>query len=121
MADLYPPDPSFQSRAHFGSLEDYRKEYQRSIADPEAWWAEQAEEFHWYRKWDSVRSYNYDRREGPISLTWFEGDIKAAVEELFEVKVAKVNTRICKEGKHASVKLAEGYDAEETALKLGAF
>ena len=48
-------------------------------------------------------------------------DIKAAVEELFEVKVAKVNTRICKEGKHASVKLAEGYDAEETALKLGAF
>ena len=75
MADLYPPDPSFQSRAHFGSLEDYRKEYQRSIADPEAWWAEQAEEFHWYRKWDSVRSYNYDRREGPISLTWFEGGV----------------------------------------------
>jgi len=75
MADLYPPDPSFQSRAHFGSLEDYRKEYQRSIADPEAWWAEQAEEFHWYRKWDSVRSYNYDRREGPISLSWFEGGV----------------------------------------------
>ena len=75
MADLYPPDPSFQSRAHFGSLEDYRKEYQRSIADPEAWWAEQAEAFHWYRKWDSVRSYNYDRREGPISLTWFEGGV----------------------------------------------
>ncbi len=75
MADLYPPDPSFQSRAHFGSLEDYRKEYQRSIADPEAWWAEQAEEFHWYRKWDSVRSYNYDRRKGPISLSWFEGGV----------------------------------------------
>jgi hypothetical protein len=26
-----------------------------------------------------------------------------------------------KTGKHASVKLAEGYDAEEAALKLGAF
>jgi hypothetical protein len=24
-------------------------------------------------------------------------------------------------GKHASVRLAEGYDAEEAALKLGAF
>ena len=50
-----------------------------------------------------------------------KADIKAAVEELLEVRVAKVNTRITKEGKHASVKLAEGYDAEETALKLGAF
>ena len=50
-----------------------------------------------------------------------KADIKAAVESLLEVRVAKVNTRITKDGKHASVKLAEGYDAEETALKLGAF
>ncbi len=73
MADLYTPDPSFQSRAHFGSLEKYQQEYERSIADPQAWWAEKAGEFHWYRQWDSVCSYNYDRREGPISLTWFAG------------------------------------------------
>ena len=37
------------------------------------------------------------------------------------VKVAKVNTRFTITGKHASVRLAEGYDAEEAALKLGAF
>ena len=47
--------------------------------------------------------------------------IREAVERLFDVKVASVNTRITKAGKHASVKLAEGYDAEETSLKLGAF
>ena len=47
--------------------------------------------------------------------------IKKAVEKLFDVKVEKVNTRITKAGKHASVKLAEGFDAEETSLKLGAF
>lgn len=47
--------------------------------------------------------------------------VKEAVERLFDVKVEKVNTRITKAGKHASVKLAEGYDAEETSLKLGAF
>ena len=46
---------------------------------------------------------------------------KLAVEKLFDVKVEKVNTRITKAGKHASVKLADGYDAEETSLKLGAF
>ena len=47
--------------------------------------------------------------------------VKKAVELLFDVKVESVNTRITKAGKHASVKLAEGYDAEETSLKLGAF
>jgi ribosomal protein L23 len=40
---------------------------------------------------------------------------------MFDVKVAKVNTRFTITGKHASVRLAEGYDAEEAALKLGAF
>ena len=48
-------------------------------------------------------------------------DIKAAVEELLDVQVVKVNTRITITGKHASVRLAEGYDAEDAALKLGAF
>mgnify|MGYP000380289763 CR=1 FL=1 len=48
-------------------------------------------------------------------------EIKAAVEELLDVQVVKVNTRITITGKHASVRLAEGYDAEDAALKLGAF
>ena len=48
-------------------------------------------------------------------------DVIEAIEKLFDVKVAKVNTRLTKHGKHASVKLAEGYDAEEASMKLGAF
>ena len=48
-------------------------------------------------------------------------DIKEAIETLLQVKVAKVNVRINRTGKHASVRLAEGYDAEEAALQLGAF
>tara|TARA_B100001113_G_C20987762_1_gene569048 strand:- start:140 stop:436 length:297 start_codon:yes stop_codon:yes gene_type:complete len=64
---------------------------------------------------------NNNRLEFIVRREASKADIKAAVEELLEVQVAKVNTRISKEGKHASVKLAEGYDAEETALKLGAF
>ncbi|MAL52366.1 MAG: 50S ribosomal protein L23 [Euryarchaeota archaeon] len=47
--------------------------------------------------------------------------IARAVEIIFEVEVAKVNTRITKHGKHASVRLAEGYDAEDAAMRLGAF
>ncbi|NPA04514.1 MAG: 50S ribosomal protein L23 [Crenarchaeota archaeon] len=46
--------------------------------------------------------------------------IKKAVEELFNVKVAKVNTLITPRGeKKAYVKLAPEYSASEVAAKLG--
>ena len=64
---------------------------------------------------------NNNRIEFIVHRDATKAQIKRAVEELFEVKVAKVNTRITITGKHASVRLAEGYDAEEAALKLGAF
>ena len=64
---------------------------------------------------------NNNRIEFIVHREATKRQIKQAVEELFEVKVAKVNTRITITGKHASVRLAEGYDAEEEALKLGAF
>ncbi len=73
MADIYPPPASFQERAYFKSLEQYQTDYERSIQDPEAYWAEKAGEFHWYKKWDTIRSYNYDMDQGPISIKWFEG------------------------------------------------
>jgi len=73
MADTYPPPKSFADKAHFGSMEEYQKEYDRSIADPKAWWAEKAEEFHWFEKWTDVNSYNYDMTKGPIDIKWFEG------------------------------------------------
>ena len=73
MSEIYPPSPSFQEQAHFGSLEEYQQEYERSIADPEAWWAEKAGTFHWFEKWHTVRSHNYDLDQGPISIRWFDG------------------------------------------------
>ena len=47
--------------------------------------------------------------------------IKAAVEDRFEVKVEKVWTRIQKDGKHAIVKLADGYSAEDVGMRVGIF
>jgi len=70
---------------------------------------------------DNEYFQNNNRLEFIVRLEATKAEIKAAIESLLEVNVAKVNTRITKEGKHASVKLGEGYDAEETALKLGAF
>ncbi len=64
---------------------------------------------------------NNNRIEFIVSEKATKADVKEAVERLFDVKVAKVNVRISKHGKHASVKLAPGYDADEAAQKLGAF
>ncbi|AFL94832.1 50S ribosomal protein L23 [Thermococcus cleftensis] len=49
-------------------------------------------------------------------------DIKRAVEEMFEVKVEKVNTLITMRGeKKAYVKLKPEYSASEVAARIGLF
>ncbi len=73
MAEIYPPSPTFQRRAYLKSLDQYHEEYQRSIEDPEIFWAQKAGEFHWYKRWETVNSYNYDLNAGPIFIRWFEG------------------------------------------------
>ena len=64
---------------------------------------------------------NNNRIEFIVHKDATKKQIREAVEQMFDVKVRKVNTRFTMTGKHASVRLAEGYDAEEAALKLGAF
>lgn len=46
----------------------YEDLYRRSIEDPAGFWAEQAEELHWYRKWDKV----LDDSHAPF-YRWFVG------------------------------------------------
>lgn len=47
--------------------------------------------------------------------------IKTVFEERFEVKVEKVWVRIQKDGKHAIIKLADGYSAEDVGARVGVF
>ena len=41
------------------SFREYLETYERSIADPEGFWAEQAETFFWRKKWDKVLEWNF--------------------------------------------------------------
>ncbi len=70
---------------------------------------------------DSGYKENNNRIELIVRKDATKPQIRDAVEQMFDVKVDKVNTRFTITGKHASVRLAEGYDAEDAALKLGAF
>ena len=48
-------------------------------------------------------------------------EIKAAFERRFDVKVSRVYTKIDKEGKHAIIKLSEGFSAEDVGMRIGVF
>jgi large subunit ribosomal protein L23 len=47
--------------------------------------------------------------------------VKAAIERLFDCKVATVNTRITKDGKRAVVKFAGDTTAEDIGMRIGVF
>ena len=66
----FPPQPGFSEQAHIGSMEQYEEIYQRSIDDPEGFWAQMAEEhLVWQRKWDKVLEYDFYKPE----ISWFIG------------------------------------------------
>ena len=51
---IFTPSEEFCARAHVSSLTEYRERYARSIADPEAFWAEAAGELDWFAPWSRV-------------------------------------------------------------------
>jgi acetyl-CoA synthetase len=51
---VFPPSEEIQKKAYIKSLGEYKQIYQRSITDPEGFWAEMAEQLDWYKKWDKV-------------------------------------------------------------------
>ncbi len=51
------------------NLESRNRAYQQSLENPEAFWADIADQFTWKRKWDKVLDWNF---ETP-SMRWFDG------------------------------------------------
>jgi len=71
--NIFPPTAAASERGIIGTMDKYKDMYTKSTEDPEGFWAEVAEGFHWDKKWDTVRKYNYNRNDGPISIEWFAG------------------------------------------------
>lgn len=51
------------------SLEQYHNDYQRSVDNPEDFWAQIAEHFYWRKKWDKVLEWNFTEPK----VEWFKG------------------------------------------------
>ncbi len=55
---LFPSPPEFAAKAHIKSFEEYEKLHAEAAANPEAFWAKQAESLDWFKKWDTVLEWN---------------------------------------------------------------
>ncbi len=65
----YPVPESVAAAAHINNAQ-YQQMYQRSIADPDSFWAEQAAHFiTWDRQWERVQDWDYDQ----VAIKWFSG------------------------------------------------
>lgn len=64
----FSPSSEFVDAAHISGDKAYRTLYEKSIQDPEAFWAEAAGELHWFKKWDTV----LDDTDAPF-FKWFDG------------------------------------------------
>ncbi|PJA09415.1 MAG: acetate--CoA ligase [Flavobacteriales bacterium CG_4_10_14_0_2_um_filter_32_8] len=49
------------------SYEDYKKQYQQSVENPEQFWSTIANTFSWRKKWDTVLKWNFDEP----NIKWF--------------------------------------------------
>ena len=70
-AKIFPPENTNYpiSSAHISSMEQYQRIYDESVADPESFWANVAERITWYKKWDTVREYDFVN----ANIKWFDG------------------------------------------------
>ena len=69
MNKVFNPPFSFSSKAHVKSFDQYKAEYDLSIIDRNAYWAEKAERISWSKKWNSVGEYDFLNG----NIKWFEG------------------------------------------------
>ena len=69
MSDIYPPKSRIVERAHIKSMEEYQALYDRSLRDPEGFWAEQAQTLTWYHQWHTVFDADYEE----VDFTWYSG------------------------------------------------
>ncbi|MDG2363511.1 MAG: acetate--CoA ligase [Flavobacteriales bacterium] len=51
------------------SIEQYKSQYEKSVENPESFWAEKAEKFNWIKKWDRVLEWEFNTPK----IEWFIG------------------------------------------------
>src|SRR5262245_49263319 len=70
---LFPPSADFAAQANISGAKVYEELWNYAQRNPEAFWAEQAESLHWFKKWEKVLNW-----EAPHSQWFVGGKINAS-------------------------------------------
>ncbi len=70
MPDKVYEVPADWAKRAFINEAKYKAMYQRSLADPNGFWAEQAKRIHWYKPFTKVKDTSFDPHN--VSIKWFE-------------------------------------------------
>lgn len=71
------------------TLSGYIHEYQKSVLQPEEFWARIAESFHWKKQWDKVLEWDF---EGP-NVNWFKGGKLNITENILDRHLYTIGDR----------------------------
>jgi acetyl-CoA synthetase len=65
---VYKPSDEIKMKSYIRRMEDYQELYKRSIEDPEGFWGGLAEQLDWFKKWDKVLEWDFNKPE----VKWFK-------------------------------------------------
>jgi acetyl-CoA synthetase len=68
---IYDVSPEWKQRAYIKAA-DYQAMYERSIKDPNGFWANEAKRIHWYTAPTKIKNTNFT---GNVSIKWFEDGV----------------------------------------------
>jgi acetyl-CoA synthetase len=88
------------------TFEEYQKEYQASVADPEKFWADKANTFQWKKKWDKVLDWDFIKPD----VKWFTGGKLNITENCLDRHLKDRGDKIAL--------IWEGNDTKEPNVKL---
>jgi acetyl-CoA synthetase len=80
---LFPPAAAFSAKARIKSREEYDRLYRQSIDRPEEFWGQQAEQLHWFKKWDKVLDWKVP------DAKWFVGGKTNIAYNCLDAQIAK--------------------------------
>ena len=69
--EIYRPSEAFREGSLVRSFDQYKEMYDRSVSNPEGFWAEQAERLTWFEPFEQVKNTSF--ASDSVSIKWYEG------------------------------------------------